>query len=131
MENNILGRKILYMLADSGATLGCGRVNDSFIRTGKQSTKIFYMPLGQIVQASKTAHLVRELTQTVDIVPGLQHNSLLSINKFAESSYITVFTPDKVTIFDCEKTSISSTQQPILQGWRDPATDFLENTSGT
>ena len=64
---------------------------------------------------------MREVEQTVDIVPGLQYKSLVSINKFTEANYITVFTPDKVTIFDGEKASISSTQQPLFQGRRDPA----------
>ena len=35
------------------------------------------------------------------------------------------FTPDKVTIFNGEKDT--STQQVILQGWRDPATGLWRN----
>ena len=78
-----------------------------------------------MLQATETAqlqHKVREPANAVDIVPGLQHNSLLSINKFAEANYVTVFMPDEVNIFHGKQASITSTHQPIIQGWRDPAT---------
>ena len=52
----------------------------------------------------------------------LQHNSLLSVNKFAEANYLTVFTPDGLKIFDEDKTKLSSTEEPILQGCWDPTT---------
>ena len=87
-----------YMVADSGATSSCGRPNDPFIKTGQPSTKIFHTPFGQVAQATETAHLqyqVRAPANTIDIVPGLQHNALLSINKFAEANYVTVFTLDE------------------------------------
>ena len=77
---------------------------------------------GTSIRNMHLQHQVRELAQTVDIVPGLQHYSLLSIDKCAEVNYITVFTPEEVTIFDGEKANISSMQQSIIQGWRDPAT---------
>ena len=100
------------MVADSGATLSCGRVNNSFIQKGQPSTKLFHTPSGQMAQASEMAHLQhqgRKPAQTVDIVPGLQHNSLISINIFAEANYLTVFIPDKVNFFDGKKAIIAST----------------------
>ena len=58
-----------------------------------------------MVQISETAHLheqVREPAQTVDTVPGLQHNFFLSVNKFAETNYLMVFMQAEVHIFDGE-----------------------------
>ena len=50
----------------------------------------------------------------VDLVQRLQHNSLLSVSKFVEANYLTVFTPDKVKIFNGDKTTLSITDEPIL-----------------
>ena len=106
------------MVADSGATSSCGTVNALFIQTKQPLTKLFYT-LNKW-QKHQKQHTFNTKWPTVDIVPGLQCNSLLSINKFAEANYLTVFTPDEVKIFDGKKEVISSTQQPILQVWRDP-----------
>ena len=101
-----------YMVADSGATSSCGRPNDPFIKTGQPSTKIFHTPFGQVAQATETAQLqykIRAPANTIDIIPGLKHSALLSINKLAKAKYVTVFMPDKVNIFDGSNTKITST----------------------
>ena len=56
----------------------------------------------------------------VHIVPRLQHSSSLSISKFADAKYITVFTQKEVKIFDGGTMMITSTGEPILWGWQDP-----------
>ena len=74
MKQEVLNGKIPSMVADSGATSCCGIVNDPLIRTGHLSTKLFYTPLGQMVQESETEYLqqyMRELVQTADIIPRL------------------------------------------------------------
>ena len=113
------------MVADSGATSSCGRVSDPFITTGKPSTKTFHTPFGQVAEASEAAQLhlnTREPVQTVYIILGLQHNSLLSISKFAVANYLMLITPEDVQIFDGDKATIASSAAPVLQVWRETKT---------
>ena len=113
----MLKGQIPYMVADSGATSSCGRTSNPFIKTGQSSKKKFHMPFSHMAQATETTqlqHQVRAPANTVDIVPGLQHNALLSINKFAEANHVAVFMPGKVNIFDGKQASITSTHQPII-----------------
>ena len=91
--------------------------------------KEFHTPFGQLAQATETAqlhHKVWEPANKVNTVPRLQHNSLLSINKFSEANYTTVFMPDEVNIFNGKQESITDTHQPIIQGWRNPATGLQQ-----
>ena len=88
---------------DSGATSNCGMVGDDFILTEEKSHKIFNMPTGTTEPASvkaKLYHSVRDPARTVDMVPDLKHNSLMSARKFAYSQYITVLTPTEVLVYD-------------------------------
>ena len=71
------------------------------------------------MQAAKLHHEVQELTRMVCIIPGLQPSLLLSINKFADAKYITIFTPQDIKIFHDETMAITKTREPILQGWWD------------
>ena len=63
---------------------------------------------------------VQEAARTVDVVPGLQQNSLCCINKFTDTNYITIFIPYEVKIFNENKTTLTSIDKSILQWWRDP-----------
>ena len=94
------------MVIDFRATSSCGQTADPFVLTGRQSMKVFQMSFGHTANMTAEAQLhteVRKPARTVDIVPALKCNSLLSISKFAEASYIIMFTPDEVQIFDGEK----------------------------
>ena len=110
---------------DSGATSKCGRETDNFIPTNDKSEKVFYLPTGHTTKASKKSklhHLVREPARTVDIVPDLKQNSLLSASKFADANYITLLTPDEVLIYDGNTLKMTIENYAILRGWRDPTT---------
>ena len=77
---------------DSGATSNCGMVGDNFILMSEKSNKIFLMLTGTTAPASvkaKLHHMVREPARTLDMVPNLKHNSLMSDRKFANAQYIT------------------------------------------
>ena len=50
----------------------------------------------------------------VDIVAGLQHKSLLSIKKFTDAKYITIFMWKMVNIYNGNKTTLTRTEEPIL-----------------
>ena len=94
---------------DIGATFNCGRTGDKFQSTTQKSHKIFHMRTGETTAASTQAklyHGVREPSKTLDMVPQLQHNSLISGGKFVDANYITVLTPTEVLIYDGEDTHI-------------------------
>lgn len=57
----------------------------------------------------------------MDIVPELQHNSLLSDSKFADTNYVTVLTPTEVLLYDGNDLKISINSDAILRGWQDKA----------
>ena len=83
------------------------------------------MPTGETTDAStqaKLSHDVRGPAKTVDMVPQLQHNSLISGGKFADANYITVLTTTEVLIYDGNYTHISVSNKPILNGWRETTT---------
>ena len=56
----------------------------------------------KITRKAKLLLNVREPAKTVDMVPGLQHNLLISASKFADTGYITTLTPDVVPVFNQE-----------------------------
>ena len=114
--------KIKKAVFDSGATSNCGMVGDYFILTREKSNKIFHMPTGTTAPASfkaKLHHMVRELALTVDMVPNLKHNLLMSARKFADAQYITVLIPTEVLVYDdLGYLQLSMFVKTILIGWR-------------
>ena len=85
-----------------------------FQPTTQKSHKIFHMTTGETTAASMQAklyHDVREPTKTVDMVPQLKHNSLISGGKFADANYITVLTPTEVLIYEGNDTHISVSKE--------------------
>ena len=72
--------------------------------------------MAQVTETPQLQHQVRAPTNMVDTVPCLHHNALLSINKFGEANYVTVFTPGEVNIFDGKQASIMNTHQTIMSG---------------
>ena len=104
---------------DTGATSTCGMVGDDFEETNEISNKIFCMPTGDTTPASTIAklhHDVREPARTVDMVPALKHNSLISGPKFADANYITVLTPTEVLIYDGRGLKISTSREAVIRG---------------
>ena len=82
------------------------------------------MPNGATAAATNQAKLklkLRDPARTVDIVPDLKHNSLISASKFADANYITVLTPTEVLIYDGEELTMTINKEAILRGWRETA----------
>ena len=83
------------------------------------------MPDGTIIQATKKAMLpmtqFRKEARQCDILPGLQHNSLVSFGKLADAGYYTIFTPGGkgVQVFDENKLNLTVTGDAFLRRWRD------------
>jgi len=123
-KQGIIDGSIPSAVADSGATSSVGTKRDKkrnvFVATGRQSDKAFRMPNGKVEEASdmdELQHNVRHPAKDVHIVPGIERDSLLSISKFADANYVTIFDKDEVNIYDANKTTIVVSRSAILQGW--------------
>ena len=67
-------------------------------------------------------HKVREPARTVDMVPAITTQSLISIGKFADAKYITIFDKEEVNIYDANNTEVTVSRGAILKGYRDHET---------
>ena len=80
---------------ESVATTYFMQPQDGAIPTGEPSKKRVGMPDGTIIQATKKAMLpmtqLRKEARQYDILPGLQHNSLVSVGKLADAGYYNIF----------------------------------------
>ena len=65
---------------------------------------------------SKLEHRVRELEHTVNMVPALANQSLLSGGKFAEAGYVSVCDGDEVNIYDGGTATITVSEYAVLKG---------------
>ena len=83
------------------------------------------MPDGRAIQASEKALLpwnkLRYDARKCDMLPGLQHNSLVSVGKLADTGYYTLFMPggQGVHVFDANKVEVNISAEAVLRGWRD------------
>ena len=119
--------KIASAVYDSGATSNCGRPEDPFHETNEKSDKVFNIPNGDRMAATKKAKLklpVQEPAKTVHILSELEHNTLLSASKFADAGYISILTPTHLYIIDGNEIIRKLKKAAVLKGWRDPASDL-------
>lgn len=111
------------MIVDSGATSHFGRPDGHFIRTNKKSTKRVFLPDGSKIPATTKAILpfdtVPNDVKEVHVLPKLNH-SLLSVGKFADKGYTTIFHPYQqgVTLHREGTVKIEQSCEPDLQGCR-------------
>ncbi len=84
------------MGVDSGATSSFVWPEENLPITGLSST-VVNLPDGSTIQATHTTMLLFESLSTearkADVLPGLQPNSLVSVGKFADADYTTIFHP--------------------------------------
>ena len=125
LKQGVLDGSIPSAVANSGATSSVGtkrdRKRNAFVATGRQLDKAFHLPNGKVEEASnmdKFQHDMRHPAEDVHIVKGIKRNSLLSIPKFADANYVSIFDKDEVNIYDANKTTIIVSSGTILQGWR-------------
>jgi hypothetical protein len=84
------------MVVDSGATSSFVRPEENLPITGL-SSKVVNLPNGSTIQATHTTVLPLESLSTearkADVLLELQPNSLVSVGKFANVDYTTIFHP--------------------------------------
>ena len=118
----IANRKARTGILDTGATSGAGRPEDAelFENTGQPSTKVFMLPDKSKVRATHKMllkHKIREGAREMNIVPGL-HSTLVSVPKMVDEDYIVVFDKKSAKTYDATTTTISATEQPVLEAPR-------------
>jgi len=76
------------------------------------------MPTGNVTQSGDIALLHRDLcnpARTVDMVPGIKNNTLISTSKFADANYISIFDQEEVNVYDANTTKITVSRGSVLK----------------
>ena len=107
---------------DTGAKSGAAPEEDEkyFEDSGQLSSKTFMLPDKRTHRATKKMLLrqpLREGAREVNIVPGL-HSTLVSVPKMVDKDYIVVFNKKSAKTYDATTTTISATEQPVLEAHR-------------
>ena len=95
-------------------------VGDTFIQTGRPSTKVFTVADGHKTPGYievKLHHPVRDPAWSVDMVYALADQSLLSGNKFAQAGYVKICDNQEVNIYDGRTAKIIVSEKAVLKGW--------------
>ena len=112
------------MIVDSGATSHFMRAEEKLPIIGA-STKVVFLPNGSTINASHKTELpflsLSKKARQADVLPGLRQNSLVSVGKFSDASYTTIFHPhgEGVTVHKPGSFKLKVFRKPVLQGWRD------------
>ncbi len=123
MKEGMLNGMIPSAVSDTGATLSAFLKKDPSCAMGKLSTTVFHLPDGVIAPATtrnKLLHNVCELARSVNIIPALVENSLLSTNKFAKARYTVIYDKDEKNFYDARTAKIMVSEEAILTGWQCP-----------
>ncbi len=118
----IMNGTIPSKVIDNGCTSNVGTEENPCKSTGVASNKVFILPGGQALAASKMATYpfnLRAPAFNVHITPGITSNSLLSTGKCADADYITVFDKEQVNVYNVNNVTITVTRGALLRGWRD------------
>ena len=127
VREGVLNGTIPSAAWDTACTSNAGKPGDPFLPTARKSSKVFALADGRPAPASEEAklhHAIREPARTVDMVPALRGNSLLSGGKFAEAGYISICDGEEVNIYDGRTARIQVSEEAVLKGWRCPHTNL-------
>ncbi len=95
----MLSGTIPSAVSDTGATSHTLLPSALSIPTGEQSRAVFHLPNGATAAATMINKLylnIRKPARSVNIVPALVENSLLSTNKFVEAGYTEIYNAEEV-----------------------------------
>jgi hypothetical protein len=119
----VLSGAIPLAVSNTGATSHALLPSAPLIPTGEWSQAVFHLPNGAMAAATaiNKLHLnVHESARSVNIVPALVENSLLSPNKFVEAGYTVIYDAEEVNFYNTRTTKIVVSEAAIFKGWRCP-----------
>ena len=95
-KNRPFSTRASTMIVDSRATSHFIQAEEKLPHT-EISTKVVFLPNGEQIKASHTTELpfpsLSSKARHADVLPGLWQHSLLSVGKFSDAGYTTVFHP--------------------------------------
>jgi hypothetical protein len=115
----VLSGAIPSAISNTGATSHALLPLAPSIPTGERSRAVFHLPNGTAAAATiiNKLHLnVRKPARSVNIVPALVENSLLSTNKFVEAGYTVIYDAKEVNFYNARTTKIVVSEAAILKG---------------
>ena len=119
LKGGVFNGSIPSAAYDTACTSNAGMVGDPFIQTNQPSTKVFSVADVRQTPGSKISklhHPVRKPAHSVDMVPSLAGQSLLSGAKYAEAGYISVCNVDEVRLYDSRTVRIVLLEENVLKG---------------
>ena len=88
---------------------------------------MFHLPNGATsaaIKIHKLHHKLREPAHTINIVPSLVGNSLLSTVKMVQAGYTVIYNDSKVNFYDSTTAKISVSEAAVLTGYVCPRTQL-------
>ena len=125
LKQGVLNRSIASEAWDTSCTSNSGKICDPFIQTSQPFTKDFSIADGRLhagTNISKLHHPVQEPARTVDMVPALAYQSLLSGRNVSEIGYISIYNDKEVNIYDGCTARIIVSETEVLKGRKCPRT---------
>ena len=119
MLNGSIASAVWY----TACTYNTGKIGNPFIQTSQTSAKIFAVADGRHhagTNIAKLHHPVREPALTVDMVPLIYNQHLLSGSKFSNAGYISICDDKEVNIYDVRTDHIIVSEAAFLKGWEVP-----------
>ena len=121
VKQGVLEGSIPSAAWDTSCTSHDGMLGDPFIQTEHRSTNIFAHPT-PATNIAKLEHRFREPECTVNMVPALANQSLLSWGTFAEAGYVSVCDGCGINIYNVRTATITVSEDAVMKGWRCPRT---------
>ena len=125
LKEGVLNSSIPSAAYDTACTSNAGMIGKPFIQTTPKLTKLFSVADGRQTPGPnivKLHHPIREPARTVDMVPALAGQSLLSGAKFAEAGYILVCNGNEVNLYYSRTARIVVSEEAVLKVWFCPHT---------
>ncbi len=116
----ILNGSIPLAVSDTAATSNVFLPSAPTLPTGAVSAAVFHLPNRATVAATmihKLHHNLWEPACSVNIVPSLVGNALLSTVKMVQASYAANYDDKEVIFYDTATTNITVLAGAILKGW--------------
>jgi hypothetical protein len=117
----VLNSSIPSTVSDTAATSNAFLQSAPTLLTGTVSTAVFHLPNGATAAATmihKLHHNLREPARSINIIPSLVGNSLLSTVKTVKTSYAAIYDDKEVNFYNTRTTKITVSADAILKWWQ-------------